>query len=318
MSRKTSQSEYRISQIVIAVVYLLLVSMLGIATAVAETDGRVSTSRHYSDGGRGSTQTPSESVDQYAPLIVEGPRGTSSELVMNRKTGSPVNASKAGSDEFWFYSADVLLFGDADNDAYFFGIDLLFDVDTIWSAADIYAVTYLSYEGGPWNEYAATEDFTLFDSSADDDYNIVTELESGYPTGSYDLLIEIFDAQTGEYLAGFGPEDTSEFSFLLLEDFSYDAPLLNVPIATSHGHGGGSAGVWMLIGLLLASVSRRSRVRNEFAPVPNSPEKSPVLSCLAVSPFASPSVPRPTTYQNTHTLPARRVRIRASRTPIRR
>lgn len=258
MSRKTSQSEYRFSPMVIAVAYLLLVSIPGIATAAAETAVRISKSLHYSDGGRARTQVPVETVDQYAPLEVDGVRGKSPGLLTSGKIGSSVTTSQAGSADFWFYSADVILFGDDDNDGYFYGIDLLFDVDTIWTAVDVYAVTYLSYEGGPWNEYAATEDFTLFDSSADDDYNIVTELESGYLTGSYDLLIEIFDAETGEFLVGFGPEDTSDLGFLPLEDFNRDAPISVVPIAISHGHGGGSIGIWMLLGLLLARLSRRS------------------------------------------------------------
>ena len=161
---------------VIAVVFLLLISMLGIVTAAAETEVRVSKSLHYSAGGRDRTQTPTETVDQYAPLEVDGIRGKSSGLVTSGKIGSSVTTSQAASADFWFYSADVILFGDDDRDGYFYGIDLLFDVDTIWSAVDVYAVTYLSSAGGPWNEYAATEDFTLFDSRADDDYNIVTEL----------------------------------------------------------------------------------------------------------------------------------------------
>lgn len=258
MSTRTSQSEYRISQMAIAVVYLLLVSIPGIATAAAETEVRVSKSLHYPEGGRARTQSPIETVDQYAPLKVDGVRGKSPGSAASGKVGSSATTNQAGSADFWFYSADVILFGDDDNDGYFYGIDLLFDVDTIWTAVDVYAVTYLSYEGGPWNEYAATEDFTLFDSSADDDYNIVTELESGYLTGSYDLLIEIFDAETGEFLVGFGPEDTSDLGFLPLEDFNRDAPISVVRIATSHGHGGGSASIWMLLGLLLARLSRRS------------------------------------------------------------
>jgi hypothetical protein len=161
--------------------------------------------------------------------------------------------------DFWFYSADVIIFGDDDFDGYFFGIDLLFDADTAWSAADVYAVTYLSLEGGPWNEYAVTDDFTLLSTSAEDEYNIVTELETGYPTGSYDLLIELFDAQTGEYLAGFGPEETSDLGLLPLEDFNRDAPTI-VIADTGHSHGGGgTVGVSMLLMLLIAFGLRRGR-----------------------------------------------------------
>jgi len=266
MSRKTSYSEYRISQMIIAIVYLLMISILGIATAAAETEARVSKSLHYSEGGRARTQSPTEVVDQYASLKVDGRRNKSPGSSVSGKIGSSVTTSQTDSIDFWFFSADVVLFGDDDNDGFWYGIDLLFDVDTIWNEVDVYAVTYLSYEGGPWNEYAATEDFTLFDSSADDEYNIVTELESGYPAGSYDLLIEIFDAATGEFLVGFGPEDTSELGLLPLEDFARDAPISVIPIVISQGHGGGGAtGIWLLAVLLVARLSRRA-VRMTFRP----------------------------------------------------
>ena len=104
----------------------------------------------------------------------------------------------------------MILFSDDDRDGYYYGIDLLIDADTIYSEADVYAVVYLSLDGGPWNEYAATEDFTLFGASGDDAYVLVTELMSGYPRGSYDLLIELFDAWDGSFLASLGPEESSE------------------------------------------------------------------------------------------------------------
>jgi len=259
MSRKTSQSEYRFSQTIIAIVYLLLISLLGTATAVAAEEDRVSTSHHYSVGGRDSSQTPGETVDAYTALETDGPRDNSSAAAASAKTASGQASSKARADEFWFYSADVILFGDDDNDGYFFGIDLLFDVDTIWSVADVYAVTYLSYEGGPWNEYAVTEDFAVYDTSSDDEFNIVTELDAGYRRGSYDILIEIFDADSGEFLTSFGPDETSDLGFLPLEDFNRDKPIVVVvPRVTNHG-GGGSTGIGMLLALIgVLGIRRRS------------------------------------------------------------
>jgi len=259
MFTHNSRKEYRVSQIIIAVVYLLLVGALGIATAVADTTPRVSGSKHYSDGGRSRTQQSRESVDVFGALEIQGARVKSPVAITTTKSGASGSASKAASSDFWFYSADVILFGDDDIDGYFFGIDLLFDADTAWSAAEVYAVTYLSREGGPWNEYAATDNFTLFSTSAEDEYNIVTELESGYPTGSYDLLIELFDAQTGEYLVGFGSDETSELGFLPLEDFNRDAPIL-VIADNGHSHGGGGAsGIWVILALLVASGLGRGR-----------------------------------------------------------
>ena len=157
--------------------------------------------------------------------------------------------------DFWFYLADVELYGDSDRDGYYSGIDLLFDVDTYYSVADIYAVAYLSYEGGPWEEYAVTEDFTIFGSSGTDDYVIVTDLVSGYPRGDYDILIEVFDAGTSEFLAYFGPEDTSELAFLPLEDMDRDAPVPETRITVNSGGGGASDWLWLALLGIFATLS---------------------------------------------------------------
>jgi hypothetical protein len=159
--------------------------------------------------------------------------------------------TKPGSFDFWFYEADVVLFNDDDNDGFFHGIDVLFDVDTHFAAADVYAVLYLSLEGGPWNEYGITDDFTIFGTSGSDEYVMATELMSGYPTGSYDLLIELFDAYDGSFLTSFGPADTSELAYLPLEDFNRDAPPPEVRVVVSESGGGGAIDGWF-IALFLA------------------------------------------------------------------
>jgi hypothetical protein len=135
---------------------------------------------------------------------------------------------------------------------------LLFDADTFYSAAEVYAVVYLSLDFGPWNEYGVTEDFWIFGASGTDEYVLVTELMSGYPTGDYDLLIELFDAVDHSFLTGFGPDETSALSFLPLEDFNRDAPIDDIPVAVSHG-GGGAADAWTISILLLLLVVRAAR-----------------------------------------------------------
>jgi hypothetical protein len=129
-------------------------------------------------------------------------------------------------------------------------------------------VLYLSFEGGPWNEYAVTEDFTIFGASGSDEYVLVTELMSGYPTGSYDLLIELFDAFDGTFLADFGPGESSAVSFLPLEDFNRDAPAAEVRVVVNHGSGGGGAlDIWMLsllvVLLIVSSLRKIWRHRND-------------------------------------------------------
>lgn len=264
MSRRTSRSEYRNSQWAIAAIYLLLVGALTVATAAADTVDRSSVSQQYSSGGRAKSQAPVETLDRYAPLATQGERKSSGRAAagaaqIGKLGGSPAIAGATAND-FWIYDADVIVFGDDDNDGFFHGIDLLFDADTIRSSAVVYAVLYLSLEGGPWNEYAVTDDFRIDGASADDEYVIVTELQSGYPTGDYDLLIELFSANTGEFLADFGPEASSALSLLPLEDFNRDAPTFDPPVTISRGSGGGGAvGFWTLLSLVTAWVSRSAR-----------------------------------------------------------
>ena len=264
MSRRTSRNEYRRSQLVIAAVYLLLVGLLTIATASAsaQTAERSSASKHYSDGGRTGTGEAVETLDQYAELETQGERVASGRAQPSGKAGDTPATASAKANDFWIYEADVILFGDDDNDGYFYGIDLLFDADTVYSSAYVYAVLYLSFEGGPWNEYTITEDFLIEGARADDEYVVVTELQSGYPTGDYDILIELYDADTGLFLTDFGPESSSALSLLPLEDFNRDAPTFDRPVTTSRGSGGGATGFLALVllcGVLFTRVARRPR-----------------------------------------------------------
>jgi hypothetical protein len=96
----------------------------------------------------------------------------------------------------------------------------------------------------------------LFGASSEDDYVIVTELLAGYPSGSYDILIELFDAYDNAFLAYIGPDDTSELAFLPLEDAERDvADIPNVTVVNHH-QGGGSTGIVLILFLALAALRR--------------------------------------------------------------
>ena len=124
MSRRTSENEYRKSQLLIAAVYLLLVGILGAATAVAETPARSSVSAHTASGGRDASAAPTETVDVYAPLVTAGERTSSKDgrnsLVQSSKPNGAPPVAQAGVNDFWIYDADVILFGDDDNDGFFY------------------------------------------------------------------------------------------------------------------------------------------------------------------------------------------------------
>jgi len=83
---------------------------------------------------------------------------------------------------------------------------------------------------------------------------------SGYSTGSYDLLIELFDSYDGAFIASFGPEDSSGLAFLPLEDFGRDAPVIEQRVVVTHSGGGGAIGIWLLLGLLAVRVVSRKSI----------------------------------------------------------
>ena len=87
-----------------------------------------------------------------------------------------------------------------------------------------------------------------------------SELMSGYPTGDYDLLIELFDAYDGTFLSSFGPEDTSALAYLPLEDFNRDAPVVEQRVVVVTQSGGGAVGIWLLLGLFAVRVISRRKV----------------------------------------------------------
>jgi len=234
---------------------VVLLFLTAVSMAETATEPRQSLTAQGSDIARGSVSGANVSYDEFDALQTSGLRSKKGTRSAQQKGGA--TASQAGDPNFWFYDADVVLFSDLDRDGYYFGIDLLFDADTIYAAADVYAVLYLSYEYGPWNEYAATDDFTLFGSISGDDYVVETELVAGYPTGNYDILIELFDAYDGTYLASFGPEDTSELALLPLEDSTRDAPIPGETHIVVNSGGGGSFSLLLLVGLFAVRMTLR-------------------------------------------------------------
>ncbi|MBT8100092.1 MAG: choice-of-anchor H family protein [Gammaproteobacteria bacterium] len=232
-----------------AIVVLMLWGMFATGAALAQTDEtgvRESRTTQSTRADRDAGLATGESRDVFPALSTEGKRRSGKSAASAAKPGA---ARSAVDSDFWFYTADVILFNDHDQDGYFHGIDLLFDADTIYDFAEVYAVVYLSLDGGPWQEYAATDNFVISGATSDDEFVVVTELVSGYPTGSYDLLIELFDTFDGAFVASFGPEDTSALAFLSLEDSNRDIAITETIVV--HDGGGGAMSWALLLALLI-------------------------------------------------------------------
>lgn len=245
---------------------LLICVLTGVASAETATVGaspdsgepRSSRSSQYPEGGRSASPAENVTDDRYGALVTTG--GRSAPDGGQGKLAGAAGTSEASSENFWIYYADVQLFADDDRDGYYHGIDLLFDADTVFEQADVYAVLYLSYEGGPWNEYAVTDTFRIFGATSDDEYVVVTDLESGYPRGNYDLLLDLYDTYDGRLVATLGPEGTSAFAYLPLEDINRDDPRGGDTVVIVDRGGGaldGSSVAGMLMYLLAVWLVRR-------------------------------------------------------------
>lgn len=249
-----------------AVVLTLCVASLSMnarAEAVAEGDQVPSDAQMHEQ--RIATSRGIAGHDQSATGKVVVPDGVTTKPRRTEPAdGAKSAASKSGLySDFEIFDADVTLYFDDDYDGHYYGIDVNFDADTDFVIADVYARLYLSLEGGPWELYYTTEIFTIFSDSGGDDYTVETELYSGYPTAYYDLLIELYDADTGAFVAEFGPRDSIELDELPLEDQQKDGGFIGstpAPII-SHSHGGGgSASALVLALLLLVAVMRHSAI----------------------------------------------------------
>ena len=93
---------------------------------------------------------------------------------------------KATYGDSWVYEATTDVFSDRDGDGYFGYLRVQFDVDTIYTYSWVYAEIYISADGTAWEHLYSTKDFDIRGSAPDDDYEVETELVSGYSTGLYE------------------------------------------------------------------------------------------------------------------------------------
>lgn len=215
-------------------------------------------------------------VSEHGALLTEGPRVSPGRALQGKIVGDIADAdiSKAGSADvdYWFFDADSELFYDLDRDGYFRGLVVRFDADVSDGVADVYAELYLSRNGGPWNLYYTTRVFSIFGASGEDEYEVETELDYGYPSGDYDVLVELYDAYSGEFLTDIGPFDDAALAYLPLEDADRDTP--PVYSGRHYGGGGSSSPLLVMFLLLLWTWRQRQRDRQQMA-APVAPPTGP-------------------------------------------
>ncbi len=163
----------------------------------------------------------------------------------------------------WVDYATVAISSDFDDDGFYTRISLDFDVDTDYSAIDVYARLFLSLEQGPWIEYADTDNFTVT-TFGGDSYYVDSDLVEGFPVGYYDVMIEVYDAADDYLLATYGPAESGELSYLPLEDENEDSGYVNDPVVVVSDGGGGSVAGWTLLALLALAMVRLTTKRKSL------------------------------------------------------
>ncbi len=226
---------------------LVPLAIIGLVTGVAAP-----ASEGAGDGARSAEPTIryvegfSGGLERNEPresLITDNP-GDAPRTIVTKPKGFDSTVASGSTGNFWIYSATTDLFNDVDGDGYYHYLRVRFDADTFFTDAYVYAELYLSWDGETWEQYFVTEDFLVQGSTSFDEYEVETEFVTGYPTGLYDVLIELYDADFGTFVDEFGPFQSSDFSILPIEDLDHDG-LPPPPVTISHEHGGGGALSWL-------------------------------------------------------------------------
>jgi hypothetical protein len=148
------------------------------------------------------------------------PDNNRSEFAPKKRSSELTKSSNA--DGFSIYSATSYLVDDIDGDGYFSDFTLDFDADFDGGYADVYAVIYYSRNGGDWLELVETEVFTIYSDDADDEFSVNSVLNFGFPTGDYDILIDLYEDGVSGYVATVGPDESSDLYALPLEDLEHE------------------------------------------------------------------------------------------------
>jgi len=240
----------------VAVVLMLLFAVAPMVRAADTAADALRISSSQAGPVAAAPGTTATMTDVFAPLVQFGYRGGTAAQTSARVQTLSVGAYSP----YLIYSAFTDLLVDDNGDGYYQRFRITFDADVDFGSADVYARLYLSLNGGPWNLYYTTGNISISGTAKDDAYSVDTTLSNGYPYGSYDVLIELYDAYSDALLTEAGPYDFVALSALPLEDQDYDSPDYAGPPAGDTGGGGAFGGLESaLLAMFLARRVRFSR-----------------------------------------------------------
>lgn len=170
------------------------------------------------------------------------------------------NTTKSSSDivitsvnEFWIYDSWVSLQQDLDYDGYFSTFSVEFDADTIFIDAPVYAVLYLG-QNGVYDAIHVSSEFFIYGEDSSDSFVIESTLVSGFPSYDYDILLELYDAQTEQLVAFSDGYDNAEFAFVPLESETNEY-IVEDTVVIVEEHGGSMS--WLALCFIITAAGLR-------------------------------------------------------------
>lgn len=122
----------------------------------------------------------------------------------------------------WITGIGTVLYHDSDQDGYHSAFRLAIDADTSMNVLDVYvSIDLQSYYGSRERLYTSGN-FSLYGQALTDEYQIEIELLQNYPTGNYDLFVELHDTYDHRVLDRIGATEFSNLSALPLESEDLD------------------------------------------------------------------------------------------------
>lgn len=145
-----------------------------------------------------------------------------------QKSELPEKSEKSMSssmNHLYIYDASVYLSEDYDGDGYYTKLSVNFDVDAYYDEYyDVYAEMFIRKNGdSEWTHYYTTNVFSIYGDNYSDDYTVTTKLNSGFPPGRYEVLIDLFEYGYSGVVDTYSEYDDPDLGWLPLEDKTYES-----------------------------------------------------------------------------------------------
>jgi len=209
--------------------------------------------------------------DKKTALLVDQQTGKATgkarnEILKNNMTSakSPITSARHTSynnyADFTIYGATSILEEDYDSDGFYQTFSVIFDADiysyTLNQLGEVYALLYISKNGGPWTHYYTTDSFLIEGDTELDEYEVMTTFISGYSTDHYDILIDLYQVGNPDVVASYSADDSNALYALSLESADYDEPYVEVIDVIEISHYGGSFPLIIILFMLSIYVIR--------------------------------------------------------------